>query len=729
MGKLWRASALALAAAWLYAPAAVAQEAQGEEAAGALDDIVVTARRMSAAERAQDIPLSITALRGDALTENQVATLADVSRLVPAARLNDNGTMPGTANFLMRGMGFFGSIPSDEPAVGVFLDGVYLGVNSGVLGNLDAMESVEVLRGPQGTLFGRNVTGGAIVLRSRRPTDEFEFDARVSAGEYESRRASFFVGGPVAPGFDLSLAGSYRENGDMFENRFPGGQDRGESDAMFIRPVAVFQPFANADLTLIYEHQEYNSDGLVAVDLLADIVLYDLGDFEVTPNTNDTFGDFRTDHFTAELVWDIGPGVLTAVAGWRDTESEVFFDADNSSRDLLAAFQNVYQDQRSLEVRYAWSPTDAISATIGAYYFDQNVENRELRVFGALAGNARQAAAGLLDASSAAVFAQGDIRFAENFVLTLGGRYTTETKDAQVASFPASLATAGDCNPTTLVCNFAFQDEEDWGYFSGLAALRWHFSDNAQAYISITRGQRSGGYNLRNSLSAGSTPGPYDEEVVDAIEAGVKSEFFDRRVRINASIYNNSYADLQRTVFAPGGVGVAQIKLNAADATIRGFELETSALLTDRLTFDGWIAYTDASYDEFRGFDVNGDGVPDPDLAKELDFASVPAWSAFAQLTYEHPFDNGATLRLRGSVNYADSRFGDERNTVEIDSYVTGDASAALTLPGDQWTLTVFGRNLADEMVSDFVIISSGIRSLWAPSAPRMFGVELAYSY
>lgn len=726
MKSFWGLSAFALAA--VTATTGV-QAQEADSARAGLDEVVVTARKLGAAERAQDVPIAITALRGEALTENFVVTLTDVGQLVPAARLNDNGTMPGTANFLMRGMGFFGSIPSDEPAVGVFLDGVYLGVNSGVLGNLDMLESVEVLRGPQGTLFGRNVTGGAILLKSRRPTDTFEMDARVSVAEHETHRASAFVGGPVAPGVMVSIAGSYRENGDYFENVLPTGQDRGESESTFVRPVVVFEPSPTTKLTLIYEHQKHTSDGLVAIDLISDKTLFGMSDFQVSANTNDTYGNFETNHAIAEFEWEIGGGVLTAIGGWRESASEVFFDADGSSRDLLAAFQNVYQDQRSVEVRYAWSPFDTVSGTVGVYYFDQNIENRELRRFGALALNARQAAAGLMDASSWAAFAQGDWEFAPKFTLTLGGRYTSETKEAHVASFPATLLGAGDCNATTQVCNFAFNNEKDWGYFSGLAALRWQFSENAQTYVSLTRGQRSGGYNLRNSLSAGSTPGPYDEEVVDAFEVGVKSEFFDRRLRLNASAYHNAYKDLQRTVFAPGGVGVAQIKLNAADATIQGLELEVQALLTDQLKLDGWISYTDASYEEFRGFDVNGDGVPDPAIAKDLDFASVPPLAGSIALSYEQPFSNGASLRARGSINYTDDRFGDERNTVNLPSYVTGDASIAFTLPGGHLTLTAFGKNLADEQYSDFVIISSGIRGLWAPSAPRTFGLELGYKY
>lgn len=714
----------------LFAFSPLSLVAQSEQGGGSrtLEEVVVTARKMSNVESAQDIPLAVTAMQGDVIEKNFVATLTDVGKFAPAAQFNDNGTMPGTANFLLRGMGFFGSIPSDEPAVGIFLDGVYLGVNAGALGNVDMLESVEVLRGPQGTLFGRNVTGGAVQLRSKRPADEFEGRIAGRIENYEGYRASLYVSSPVTSELKTSLAASYRENGDYLENKFPGGDDRGESKNLFIRPIGVYSPSDILEITLIYEYQDQSTDGLMAKDLLGDIDTYNLGDFDITANTNNTKGDFETQQLTMEAVYDIGDGVLTAVAGWRDIETIAFFDADVSSRDLLAADQAVYQDQVSLEVRYAWSPVDNLDLTTGVYYFQQDVKNEEVRHFGALAMNAKQAAQGELTADSSAFFAQGDWRFMRDYSLTLGARYTQESKDASVASFPSSLAASGDCDPNTLECNYSFNDDENWGYFSGIAALKWQISDDAQAYVSWTRGQRSGGYNLRNSLAAGSTPGPYDEESVDAFEVGAKTELLDRKLRLNLSAYYNEYQDLQRTVFAPGG-GVAQVKLNAADAVIQGIEVEATALLSDNWTLTSWVAYTDAAYDEFVGFDVDGDNVPDPEEAKDLDFASVPDLSAFAQLTYTHYLDSGMELNFSGSAKYSGERYGDERNIVKLKSYTTIDASMGLLSADSKWKISLFGKNLTNEEYTDFAILASGIKGLWGISKPRTFGFDVSYSF
>lgn len=693
-----------------------------------LEEVVVTARKKSNVESAQDVPLSVTALQGDMLEKSFVATLTDVGKFAPAAQFNDNGTMPGTANFILRGMGFFGSIPSDEPAVGIFLDGVYLGVNSGALGNVDLLESVEVLRGPQGTLFGRNVTGGAVQLRSKRPSDEFEAKISGRLESYEGYRTAFYVSSPISDTFSASLATSYRENGDYLDNKFPGGEDRGESENFFIRPIGVYTPTDKLQMTVIYEYQDQTTDGLMAKDLLGDVATYNLKDFDIAPNINDTKGDFETQQLTLEFEYELGNGVLTTIVGWRDIETTALFDADVSSRDLLAADQRVYQDQTSIEVRYAWSPLDSLDLTTGIYYFKQDVKNEETRYFGSLAGNVVQAAQGELAADSSAIFTQGDWRISEEFVLTTGIRYTEETKDAAVASFPASLAVPGDCDPSAGTCNYSFKDDKSWDYYSGLVSLKWQFSEDAQAYTSWTRGQRSGGYNLRNSLSAGSVPGPYDEETVDAFEIGLKSEMMNRRLRLNVAAYQNQYTDLQRTVFGPGG-GVSQIKLNAADAVIQGVEIEVTALLSESFTLTGWVAYTDASYDEFVGFDVDGDGNPDPELAKDLDFASVPKESAFVQLSYFHDMANGLELTASGSAKYSGKRFGDEKNVVELDSYTAVDATVGIGNSDDGWQVSLFGKNLTNEEYTDFSIISAGIKGLWSVSKPRTFGVEVSYSF
>src|SRR5690554_1308117 len=242
----------------------VAQEQRAANTSSLLEEVVVTARKRE--ESLQDVPIAITALNSSQLEELKVRSLEDLTVGIPNVSLDDVGTFPTTANFSIHGLGINSSIPSIDPTVGVFVDGVYMGQNSGVVIDMFDIQSVEILRGPQGTLFGRNVTGGAILLNSKGPTEEFEFNARIAVDGNPSGDgglSKYYMGsisGPIGDqlGFRVSV---YNNDDDGWFVNLYDGKDFGKSDTTIIRPMIVWSPTENVDFTLRWEHMEIEGDG------------------------------------------------------------------------------------------------------------------------------------------------------------------------------------------------------------------------------------------------------------------------------------------------------------------------------------------------------------------------------------------------------------------------------------------------------------------------------------
>ena len=232
-----------------------------EQQESGLGDIIVTATKRGSAQNVQDVPIAITAFGSNELDSIHARSIASVSYAVPNASLESVGTTPGYANFSIRGLGINSSIPSIDPTVGVFVDGVYLGVSAGVLFDTFDLEGVEVLRGPQGLLFGRNVTGGAVLLRTSTPSNRFRLDAKAALSTGLEKRASISVSGPLA-GDVLSgkIAVYYNDDEGWFKNDFDG-KKIGGSETLIVRPALRLQPNDSFDLILRYEHGRIRGDG------------------------------------------------------------------------------------------------------------------------------------------------------------------------------------------------------------------------------------------------------------------------------------------------------------------------------------------------------------------------------------------------------------------------------------------------------------------------------------
>ena len=714
-----------------------------------LEEIIVTAQKKSAGESVQDVPISITAYSGEQVEATHAVNLTDIGLLTPNASLTEIPTFPGVANFVARGLGTVGaSIPSSDPSVGVVSDGVAFGTIYGVVTDLFDLETIEILRGPQGTLFGRNVTGGAVVLRSTRPTDEFVGKVKLGYGSHDNKELSVLLAGPINDNWGAKIAVLAKDRDGYWENRAIGGPRQGASESTIIRP-AVSYTSENFDATFIYENGSIDSDGLGAITFFQDgEERFDPYDSRFTLQGDRGFSELDWEQFTLDANWDLWGGKLTSILGYRTLDQEFASDLDGTveRRFAFAGGTALEQDQSSFELRWSGNLTDNITFTTGIYLFEQEYTYAERRV---LLDLLDRRGVSTIDHDTQGIFAQADIELSDQLTLTLGGRYTEENKDAAVGLIGDPNA-VGNC--ATLVggapdgsllgvenvdipvslsnCQAALNDSADFSNFTPKVGLNWRVSDDILGFASFTRGFRSGGYNVRfTDLSfatpnPASQPGPYLEEQIDAFELGIKSTFGGGRYRINASIFNNEIEDLQRTILNSAG---AQEVTNAADATIRGFELDGVLGVTDNFAVQFGFGYTDAEYDSFEGVEaVTGLA------AGDIDFVLVPEITYSAAATYDFDLSPESSLSWRTSYSFVDDTVGDDLNTVQQEDYFLIDTS--LTYRNDSGlAISLYGKNITDEVYYDFGTNFSGgspldVRSFWL-TPPRTYGLDVTYEF
>ncbi|WP_371294056.1 TonB-dependent receptor [Haliea sp.] len=722
-----------------------AQEEARRSTSALLEEVVVTARKRE--EGSQEVPLSISALGADQLESLKIRDLTNLSVRLPNVALDDVGTARGTANFAIRGLGVNSSIPGIDPTVGVVVDGVYIGLNSGILFDTFDLESVEVLRGPQGTLFGRNVTGGAVLLNSKKPGEEFEFSARAAIDQGPeggpSRYAMASVGGPLNDMFAARFTAYHNDDDGFVENQFDG-EDIGAIRQTMVRPVVVFTPTDDLELIMRYEYSKVTGDGPVGqshtngsgvpgTPFNADRESFDVSIDE--PGSQDN----ETNALTIEMNYDVafGDGTITNIYGVRDYHGKGVGDIDAQPVWLFHAPSWIDYRQVSNELRYNGLFADRFNVTTGVFYFDSEINYHERReLLGVATGGVAPAAqfdgGGNLLTETWAVFASVDIDLNDKLVLSLGGRYSEEDKDVEIASLSQNINSP--CNIVTLGdCDFDFVDEDSWSSFNPKVGLTYTLSDEAFVYANYSQGTRSGGYNMRNtSFNPADTPGPFDQETVDSIELGYKSSFGGRGI-LNAAVFYNKIDDMQREINLPGPIGVIQLVRNTAEATIMGLEVDATWGLTDNLVAIASVGVLDASYDKVL-VDLNGDGVVDG-ADKDLDLPRAADLTYTVGLNHDLELGSWGYLGSRISYSYRDESAYTDNNLGFINEQNRVDAGLDFYSNDGHWVFSVYGRNLLDEVLNgndtQLPDTLSGVPlgGTFAPlSKGRRIGLEVTYN-
>lgn len=723
LGKL----ALLLGTAAFTPFAAAAQDSEepaSEERASTLDsinEILVTGTKTRDAENVQDIPLAVTAFNAGTLEAFKIRDIQGLSFQAPTVSLDQIGTSRGTANFTVRGLGINSSIPSIDPTVGVFVDGVYLGINGGVVFDLFDLDSVEILRGPQGVLFGRNVTGGAVVINTGNPTEDFrgKFRAAVDGPALDGGRGgpnytvSGVVSGPIIKDVLLFKVGAYYNKDEGYFRNLASltnpniPENHGQAETKILRGALEARL---GGLTLLGKLDYFESDG--DGPSAQNRAFFDRNSFDFAIDEPGSYAnEIWTGSLTATI--DIGPGTLTNVFGWRKYDATTRGDIDATPVFLFHSSTETAQEQFSNELRYAMS-FDSLDLTVGGFWFDQDLaytENRELRRD--LPVNLRPPVfygGGAQDHEVIGVFASAQWEFIDNLSLIAGIRWNQETKDAGVTfvtpraqcSFVQGTCPTGTSPYRPGIETNGFTDRVRFRNVSPKVGLQYEFADS-QVYGHWSRGFRSGGYNFRITnipvfnrafLATGSLG--FDEEQVDNFEIGGKFQTADGSFTLNAAAYVTKVGNMQREVnLADPGAGVVQNILNTADATITGFEAEARMRVSDSLAFTANIGIIDAQYDEVL-FDISGDGViNDTDLA--LSLPRVPPITVGAGLIHE--WDLGSSnILTRVNYQYRDEAAYTDDNLGWLNALSNLEANVTWNTPIEGLSLSVYGRNLLDEV-------------------------------
>ncbi len=727
-----------------------------------IEEIIVTSLKRANGIAAQDLPVSVTAISEQLILESESLDLTDIGRMVPNATLHPSATFASTPNFLIRGIGISGTTRSLDPAVGVIVDGVYLGFPVGA--NLDMFdrESIEILRGPQGTLLGRNVTGGAVVVRTKRPTGEFGAKIDATVGDYSRRDLSFSIEGPLSDNISGKIAVMSRERDGYWKDNNGGtmvptagaiarGYDEtgfGESgtkpdvDLTIIRPMLLIQPNENLDITLIGEFLSDKSGTADSRNFVNSSSPRRTQLFGYTPpedryeiNHNLIGGnDLEIDTFVGEFNLQMDTGILTGIASYRELTYDSSTDFDGSPITLFHFPDNhEEQEQQTFELRYAGSYSDNIDYVVGISYFDQEMFVGERRDFGVAD------IAGVVELShdSIGIFAELDYSITDKTKITLGARWTEESKDVIFNAI-------GSCEKDFSSCSGPSSGLSVAGTFDDTTpkvAITHALNEDVNIYASFTQGFRSGTFDARARTVdsfLNSKPGP---EEVTSFELGMKSTFNDDKVLLNIALFQADYDDIQKLALEECEVDIVtcpsgriQRLINAAKATIEGIEIETKINLTDQFSIQGSLGYTDAGFDEFLGFDADGvrgyDPVTDPAAAAALKFERVPELTYNIMANYFQPLSNGAELDFRISYSYTDDFTNDALGTKAIitDSYGLLDASVSYTFAQSGLKLTVFGKNITDEDYHDFAL-DNALTSLTWGGVPDTYGLRLTYSF
>jgi len=717
----------------LYAPAIYAQDTSSSSG---FDEIIVTATKKGQGENIQDIPLSVTAFDGALIEKLQVRNVQDISYSSPNVALDSSGTVKGLQNFAIRGLGITSSTPGPDPTVGTFVDGIYLGTNLGVILDTFDLESIEVLRGPQGLLFGRNVTGGAVLVNTRAPSHDFS--AKLKAGIETGPQytvAGSITGSVIEDVLSAKFVGYYRNDEGFFTNLANGNDNFGGDETYLLRGAFNLTPAPDLDFTLRLETGSTEGDGPANQNRL-----FATGhDVNID---NEGLTDLSWNSATLEGNWNIGfgDGVVTTIIGYRELENTSLSDIDSSPESAFDFGLFLDQSQWSAETRYSGSFFDGRwTPTVGAYFFTQDIIYREQReisllpFFGApvqlagdFGGNQLQNTYGL--------FTSNDFAVTDALTLTLGGRYTFEEKEVEITRFRGAgpqPCVFGSTEPCTII---DFEDSEDWNNFSPKVGLKYDVNDDTQVYGSWSQGFRSGGYNLRIQ-NASIDPTVVDEESSNAFEFGLKGDFFDDRLRANVAVFSQQIDDLQRTI--TNSDASQQIE-NTADVTIQGIEVEATVIVTDNLAVSGYLGLLDGDYTEIL-FDLTGDGlVNDDDLNLRLPLlADVSAGFSF---DYTHDLENGE-LGLVASYGYrsdAESNDDNQATTTQPERHIIN-ASLAYTTEDGNWTAAVYGKNLANEVLNQTINSFPGFTGPPGPIANagsiqpvqkgRVIGAEVTYNF
>ncbi|WP_411360225.1 TonB-dependent receptor [Pseudidiomarina salilacus] len=712
----FRHSLLALAIASVVSLPAYAQDQQNNEEneMEGLERIEVTARRKT--ESLQEVPVSVSSFGAGDLDTIGAEDITELQQRIPNATIQVSRGTNSTLTAYIRGVGQQDPLWGFEPGVGVYIDDVYVARPQGAVLEVFDIERIEVLRGPQGTLYGKNTIGGALKYVTKELTGYDELAIQGTVGSFNQRDLkisgqtalsdNFFVGAAVAT-LQRDGFGEYRNTGEENYNK----------DLMTYRLSAKWLINDDMDLKFSYDNTEDESNSKGGHRLLASAVtgqepydnVYDSNTAMPVANIVETEGMSLTFNWDIDANWGF-KSITAQREGYTDTNIDF-----NSTGEPIFMVPAIYEDEQfTQEFQLSYTNNNDFDFVGGVYYYDGEacgVFGTVLPLYLAALGGVTVDNGGCVKTDSFAVYGQGNYDLNDDWTLTLGGRYTNDEKEADVFRYTylgvhyindAGLATPYDPAQVRaafgdpFAVNSEFTSGGDWSRFSPHVALNYQVNNDLMFYGSYSNGFKSGGVDMRADKSLNPTiDEPYDPEVVDTFEFGMKSELLDGRMRLNSAVFFSDYTDMQVTVQRVVEAGISSQVLNAGESTVKGFEVETVFAATDSLNFTAMLGYIDAEFDAVV--------YTEPATGETTDVTDAWSFQNTPELTYNIGFNQTFDLangQLVWSGNYAfrdDTQMFEAPSPLDQDSYGLLNTSLMWYSNSGQWSVGLHGKNLTDE--------------------------------
>jgi iron complex outermembrane receptor protein len=705
--RLYLAVGLALMSGY-GAAQTVGERRQDAQVEPKLETVVVTAQRRE--EALQKVPIAITTLSAKDLEDKQVRRLDDLKFEVPNMLVEANTGTSSAAKIFMRGIGTDESLFTADPAIAIYIDDVYIPRQTGAMLDLFDVQQVEVLRGPQGTLYGRNATGGAIRYVTVKPTGKERLDVDARLGDFGRQDFRINYGTRVADKLDLTLSAMSKSRDGYMTDVSNGGRKVNDEDVRGLRLGAGFWLLPNTRATLSFDRVEQRSGPSYATGVIDAAMaaktgrpINDPDGNWMTLETNLRDGKNDLDQWGVSAVFhtELEGVEWRNIVAYRKMNNLLYVDLDASTATRFHLYQDQRQHQRSYESQLVSTGKGPLKWTAGLFLFSEyNRQPTRSDIF--VTGPTNDIS---LDTSARALYGQLEYQLTPVWKATAGLRSSHERKDFSVVS------TRPNGTP-----NFSADRDRSWKHTDWKLGLDAQLSPEILAYGTVATGFKSGGFNGRAATVAAITT--VDAETVRAYELGLKTMLADGRVRLNIDYYRNQYDQLQLTAFDPNGVS---LYLNAADTVIKGWEAEAAVQITARWTADFNLGTIDGKYVNYSAINKA--------IFDGRDLKQAPKLQWGLGTSYRYPVAGGV-VAASAQVKYVGDHYQTLTNSAVIKTMAYTLVDARIGYEARNWSVGIWGKNLTNKhyIAGGFDLAGLGIADAYI-NPPRMVGVDMKYKF
>lgn len=711
------ALAISVSSSALLATLVYAQDsADNSSAATTIEEVLVTAQRRS--QNLQDVPITVTTFGATEIQNSRVQDIGDIAVRTPG--LSFDVFPAAQPRLAIRGIGSSDRGAAGDPSSAMFVDEIYLGRPAAIAFDAFDVERIEVLKGPQGTLYGRNVVGGAINVITKSPDPEgFDASLEATSGNYNRTEGAGFINIPLAGGMAaIRVGGAIRTHDGYTENRNTGGE-LDDQNTKSMRIQGLLKPTETLELRLGFDATKDRAAGpgqhVLDLDTGSPYAPFwtvnrdrDYSESELDGYQNrDTWG------VRGQLIWDLSFASINYLTSYRELDYNSYYDFDGGNPSFnginIAGGDNEESELYSQELRVSSLDTSAINWTVGVFQYKADTKRDDILDLALGAPAEREQYNQDAELESLAVYGDATVPVTENLNITAGLRYTEDKKSYAVN-------TAGSTAYFRALGSFAVDVDETWKAVTWRIGGDYHLNDSNMIYVMASRGFKSGGFQDTPADAVGAV-NPYEPEFAIQYELGQKSDFFGRHLLWNNTFYLMDYTDLQTRQ----ANGLAIITTNAGEATIKGYETDLTWKTENGFSLGFTYAYTDATFSTYveNGVDLAGKTI-----------SRTPKNKFVISPSYVHSLSSGAEIVFSADYQYA-SRIYDDNSNAEPelrDPTKFLDARAVYTSAAGNWIVSVWGKNLTDEETRIFQSVFLGA-NFGAYNPPKTYGLTARWNY